>query len=298
MPITPTLFVSDYPEFSNQNNFPTSLLNYWLNIAGLMLNANVWPTLAGPGTTAQGSFNFASQPNNNDTVTIGGTVVTFVTGTPVGNQVQIAPTLVDTISNLYTFLSSSNDNNLKKYTYYIVGSSTLLLAASNPGVAGNLQTIAASSGAITISGPTLTGGSSGRSVLDLGTELFVAHNLTLSQQSQKSANRNSPPGLTRGGVGSESAGGASVAYSQVGLDPSDSHWNFTVYGIRFIQLLRAVGSFPVQVGIGLSPVGAGGTFIPGYIPAYIYANYPNTTMMTNSAWPGPPNGQNTQGGPI
>ena len=47
-------------------------------------------------SSAVGNATFTGNPANNDTLTIGGTVVTFVTGTPVGNQVKIQTCLLYT----------------------------------------------------------------------------------------------------------------------------------------------------------------------------------------------------------
>lgn len=108
--------------------------------------------------TATGSAAFSTQPTANDTLTIGGTAVTFVSGAPSGNQVQIGGTLALTLSALYSFLSASTDTNLVKFTYYLVGT-TLYFAAVATGTAGNALTLAKSSTAITLSGATLSGGS-------------------------------------------------------------------------------------------------------------------------------------------
>lgn len=107
--------------------------------------------------TATGSFTFAGQPANLDTITLNGTVVTFVTAAPAAGQVQIGGTLTNTLVNLLTFLQASTDTQLVKFTYYVVGS-ILYVAAVATGTAGNSLTIAKSSTNITVSGATLTGG--------------------------------------------------------------------------------------------------------------------------------------------
>jgi hypothetical protein len=107
--------------------------------------------------TATGSATFSTQPAANDTLTIDGTIVTFVAGTPSGNQVQIGASLAATLQNLLTFLSASTDVNLVKMTYYVVGS-VLYFASVATGSAGNALTLVKSSTAITLSGATLSGG--------------------------------------------------------------------------------------------------------------------------------------------
>jgi hypothetical protein len=106
--------------------------------------------------TAYGSINFAANPAANATITLGGTVVTFVAAGPVGNQVLIGANTAATLANLLTFLSTSADANLVKFKYSVLGNYLYLQAAAT-GVAGNALTIAAS--VATASGATLSGGS-------------------------------------------------------------------------------------------------------------------------------------------
>ena len=113
--------------------------------------------------TALGNAIFSANPTAADTLTINGTVITFVAGTPVGSQVQIGATLAITLASLLTFLSASVDAQLVKMTYSVVGS-TLYVVSVLTGTAGNAYTLAKVSTAITVSGATLTGG--------LGTNLY------------------------------------------------------------------------------------------------------------------------------
>jgi hypothetical protein len=105
--------------------------------------------------TSSGWFNFASNPANNDTITVDGTLVTFVTGTPTGNQVKIGTDLPTTLASLATFLNASVDVNIVNMTYVVLGSK-LYCIAKTPGAAGDLFTLAAS--VATKSGATLLGG--------------------------------------------------------------------------------------------------------------------------------------------
>lgn len=112
-------------------------------------------------SAATGNFLFSGVPSNLDTVTLNGTVVTFVTGTPSGNQVKIvAGNQPATIANLLTFLQASADAQLVKFTYSVVGS-TLYVVAATPGTGGNALTIAKTSGVIAVSGATLAGAVAG-----------------------------------------------------------------------------------------------------------------------------------------
>jgi hypothetical protein len=106
--------------------------------------------------TAVGNINFSVNPSNNDTITLNGTVVTFKSVSPVGNQVLIGATLAATLVNLLAFLQASIDANIIKFICGINGN-LLTLVAVTPGVPGNSLTIAAS--AAVASGGTLIGGS-------------------------------------------------------------------------------------------------------------------------------------------
>jgi len=107
-------------------------------------------------SAAVGSAAFSGNPANLDTITLNGTAVTFVTGTPAGNQVKIEATLSATLAGLLAFLTASTDVQLLKFTYSVSGSS-LYLAAATAGTGGNSLTLAKSSTAITLSGATLAG---------------------------------------------------------------------------------------------------------------------------------------------
>ncbi len=60
---------------------------------------------------------FTKNPTANETITLNGTVVTFVAGVAVGNQVQIAGTMNTTVTNLAAFLNASADAQISKCTY-------------------------------------------------------------------------------------------------------------------------------------------------------------------------------------
>lgn len=108
--------------------------------------------------TATGSFTFAVNPTNLDTITLNGTAVTFVTGTPVGNQVLISTVdLAGTLANLLLFLNASADVQLVKFHYFVVGSA-LYVEAATTGAGGDALTLAKSSVNVTLSAATLLGG--------------------------------------------------------------------------------------------------------------------------------------------
>lgn len=128
------------------------------------------------GVQASGTITLSGQPTNGDTVTIKGTVVTFVSGTPSGNQVQIS--VVDdlgTAANLQAFLQASSDVNLAALTYITIGLVTTMTARVY-GTAGNAYTLAKSGVNIAISAGTLAGGVAADTLTIGGTAItFVAN---------------------------------------------------------------------------------------------------------------------------
>lgn len=106
---------------------------------------------------AQGNFLFTANPANLDTITLNGTVVTFVDSGASGNQVNIGVDLATTLDSLVTFLQASADAQLVKFTYALAGAQLNLQAVAT-GAAGNALTLAEASTSITRSGATLTGG--------------------------------------------------------------------------------------------------------------------------------------------
>ncbi|MBX9874654.1 MAG: DUF3383 domain-containing protein [Beijerinckiaceae bacterium] len=123
------------------------------------------PTIGANGTltyakapTAFGSFTFAAQPANNDSITINGTAVTFVSAAPVENQVQIGANLAATLAATVAFLNASTNAGLSALTYYLVGS-VIYAVFDTAGTGGNAITIAKTGANITASGATLAGGS-------------------------------------------------------------------------------------------------------------------------------------------
>jgi hypothetical protein len=108
-------------------------------------------------SAATGSITFTGNPANNDTVTIKGTVVTFVAAGPVGNQVLIGASQAATEAAFIAFLNASNDVNLSAISYSLVGSVVYLVSKAT-GATGNAYTLAKTSAVITVSGADLSGG--------------------------------------------------------------------------------------------------------------------------------------------
>lgn len=111
-------------------------------------------------TVATGSIFFPANPSNGDTITLNAVAITFVSGSPSGNQVHIDATAGITIGvNLFNFLTTSVNPSLTVAAYIVSGgpaTATLGITYKTAGTAGNAYTLAAS--AATPSGATLTGG--------------------------------------------------------------------------------------------------------------------------------------------
>lgn len=122
--------------------------------------------------TAVGDYHFTGQPSPNDTITIGGTLVTFVASGASGSQVNIGGSLPITLSNLLTFLQSSSDPNLIKATYVNDGVAFLYVVYGTPGTSGNSFTLAKSGTNIAVSAATLAGAT--------GTDISAKLGLTLA----------------------------------------------------------------------------------------------------------------------
>lgn len=113
------------------------------------------------------------------------------------------------------------------------------------------------------------------SQLDLGAELFVAHNIAIEARAQIEAANGGIPGTTTGPISGKSVDKVSVSFDVgAGIELDAGHWNLTVYGTRFIRLARQKGAGPLQVGIGTDP-GLNGPAWPGPWP------YPGVTSFTS-----------------
>jgi hypothetical protein len=109
-------------------------------------------------SSANGFITYTVNPSTLDTVTLGSTIVTWVTGTPTGLQVKIGTTLASSIANFVTFANASLDSQISQCTYSGSGGTVLNIVYKTRGLAGNAFPIAAAGSSLTVSGATLTGG--------------------------------------------------------------------------------------------------------------------------------------------
>ncbi len=112
------------------------------------------------GVYATGTAVFASVVNTN-TLVIGGVTITATSGTPTSVQFKVGATDAATVVNAAACINAlSTLNAVVAASPASVGSTTLNIACLVPGTIGNLVTITAGGGTITVPS-TLTGGTDG-----------------------------------------------------------------------------------------------------------------------------------------
>ena len=107
-------------------------------------------------------------------------------------------------------------------------------------------------------------------LLDVGIELFTAHNLTLERLAAANG------GAQGGVVSGKTVDKLSITYdASAGIIPDAGHWNLTTYGTRFLWLLNMAGMGPTQAGAGAAGFApgtvafvVGGSLGPGWPYGY------------------------------
>jgi hypothetical protein len=94
---------------------------------------------------------------NPNTITLNGTVITFVVSGATGTQVNIGATPALTATALYTMLTGSADTQLVKCNYAVNGAVVTVISKTS-GTANNTFTLATNSANAVVSGATLSGG--------------------------------------------------------------------------------------------------------------------------------------------
>ncbi|MGA4275576.1 DUF3383 domain-containing protein [Ralstonia nicotianae] len=152
----------DFTATTNLNGVASAISTALGSSGTCVWNANysrfeITSASSGAGAAASGTVTLTGNPAANDTVTIGGTAITFVSANPTGNQVLLGTTAAQTGANLQAFLQASPDVNISKCKF---STSLGVVSATygTVGTAGNAFTLAKSSTNITLSGATLTGG--------------------------------------------------------------------------------------------------------------------------------------------
>lgn len=101
--------------------------------------------------------------------------------------------------------------------------------------------------------------------LDLGAQLYTAHNLTMQGLSTAEGGNGAPPGMTVGPISSKTVGELTIAYdTAMGANADDGPFASTRYGTLLLHMARQFGSGPLQSPPGRTPPGQvfSGTFFP------------------------------------
>lgn len=90
--------------------------------------------------------------------------------------------------------------------------------------------------------------------LNLASELFAAHYLTLDAADMEVAEAGGIMGQKGGQVASKSLGAGSISFDTAGsVEPGGGQWNLTTFGKRYYRLAMMAGSGAVQISGGGSP---------------------------------------------
>jgi phage tail sheath protein FI len=106
---------------------------------------------------ASGQIIFSREPGIGSTLKFGATTITFVSGTPTGNQVQLGGNLEITLNRLLDFLQNSPDPEINDNDYSLI-QGTLLIVQKAPGAAGNGYQLRSTVTGSSLSGSHLMGG--------------------------------------------------------------------------------------------------------------------------------------------
>ena len=131
---------------------------YFGDIATGAISANI--TIQNATTSASGVLTATANPANNDTVTINGTVITLVTGTPTAAQVKIGETAQETLQNLIAYINKGGNAGAFAgiVTAIRSGNLAITILAAVPGTAGNSITTVEGSAGLSFAAGTLLGG--------------------------------------------------------------------------------------------------------------------------------------------
>ena len=88
-------------------------------------------------------------------------------------------------------------------------------------------------------------------LLDFGTQLFIAHNLSVDAGIAAAASAGDVPGAVEGPVTNGSVDKVSYGRQLTDiLEPGAGHWNLTVYGLRYRRLVLKIGAGPILANVG------------------------------------------------
>jgi Protein of unknown function (DUF4054) len=111
MTITPSQMRADFAEFANATNFPDAMLQFWLNLAYLRLNAYRWSTLLDTGAELYAGHNAILEFQNRRSASRGG-APGLQKGAVSGESVGPASQSYDTSSSSQEGWGNYNMTNL------------------------------------------------------------------------------------------------------------------------------------------------------------------------------------------
>jgi hypothetical protein len=109
----------------------------------------------------------------------------------------------------------------------------------------------------------------------MGVEMFTAHNVVLEALAQRDMDMAGIPGIAVGAVAGKSSGDVQISYDTASvLEMDGGHWNYSIFGKRFLHAARMFGAGGLQIGTpGCSPALNG----PGWSGIWDF-NFPNPNM--------------------
>jgi hypothetical protein len=224
--ITVASFRADFPELSNVGVYPSSQIEFYQNMASLLLRKQRW-----------------GQPTPFHEVTLA--LQSGGTGYIVGEVIRA---LGGTYSTPLTITVATVGGAGEILTYSVSNAGAYTVVPSNP-----ISTESVEGDGL---GATFdaTWSAAPNSIYDIAMELFIAHNVVLEARAQQEANVGGVPGTTTGPVSGKTVDKVSLQYDTAsGLNPKDTHWNLTIYGTRLAWLMNMYGMGPMYVAPGCGP---------------------------------------------
>ena len=106
-------------------------------------------------------------------------------------------------------------------------------------------------------------------LMDLGTELLVAHAVSLAGKNLAVAAAGGTPGQSSGPLQQKTVGQVSASYDTLaGTEPGAGWYNLTSYGVQLYGMMQTVGMGGMQLGVGANPQPALGVWDNGGPPPW------------------------------
>ena len=260
MTVSTDSFVKDFREFRNADRYSPSMINYWGAVANLLLNN---PRVRTFWDMTPGGFLPPPQPPTLSVVS-GGTmgysqsyaVLTYTT--PNGETTQSGSQNIYVPEDYLLQINSPVQLGIATGWNIYAGVELGVYYLQNPApLPLGTAWVEPTTGILLEGSPPPEFNTSGnKTLMDIGVELFIAHNLALEAQAEDAAAINAVPGTVGGAIVARGAQGISITYdANNGIEKNAGHWNLTTYGRRLYRLFRIVGAVPLQIGIGFDPTG-------------------------------------------